>query len=271
MKCENDKKDLARWINNEMNETERAAFELHLAACPACRLELETDQQVWDRMGEMVTPEPSASLRPRFYAMLDTYKASEEPTRNAFADIRHMFRQFWSVQPGFRLAYSLVLVVAGLGLGYLINHTGTKDNKDRIASLSTQVNEMKEMMMLSLLENPSASERIRGVSYTSEIKQANPQVVDALLTTLNNDPNVNVRLMTLEALAPIAAKNPSVREGLVRSIVEQESPLVQSALADVMLKLQEKRSVQSFRKLLQQKDLNGQIRVKLEQTITELI
>lgn len=270
MKCENDKQQLSRWISNQMTETERAAFEVHLSQCAACRMELETDQQVWDLMGEITAPEPSASLRPRFYAMLDTYKESQSHANNPFADIRNMFRQFWSVQPAFRLVYSIVLVVAGLGAGYLINHKENKQDNQQIAALSGQVNEMKEMMMLSLLENPSASERIRGVSYTSEIKGSNQEVIDALLATLNGDPNVNVRLMTLEALTPLA-NNPVVRQGLVQSIVLQESPLMQSALADVMLKLQEKRAIPSFRKLLMQKDMNRQVKNKIEQTITELI
>ncbi|MCW3088407.1 MAG: repeat protein [Sediminibacterium sp.] len=271
MKCENDKQELARWINNEMTGTERAAFEIHLAQCTECQQEMESDQQVWDLMGEITTPVPSAAMRPKFYAMLDTYKESQEEWKNPFAGIATMFRQFWSVQPGFRVAYSLVLVVIGLGAGYLVTRQGGQDNRQQIAALSSQVHEMKEMMMLSLLENPSASERIRGVSYTSEIKGgANKQVLDALFTTLNNDPNVNVRLMTLEALSHLTA-NPAVREGLVQSIIEQDSPLLQSALADVMLKLQEKRSVQPFRKLLQQKDLNNTVRTKIEETITGLI
>ncbi len=274
MKCENDKRELTRWINNQMDAAERAAFETHLAQCAECRVELETDQQVWDMMGEITTPEPSASLRPRFYAMLDTYKESQQQWKSPFADIRDMFRQFWSVQPGFRLVYSVLLVIAGLALGYLLNHQTTGvNNKQEIAELSSQVSEMKEMMMLSLLENPSASERIRGVSYTSEIdgSGSNKEVVDALLATLNSDPNVNVRLMTLEALTTLAPKSPAVREGLVHSIMQQESPLVQSALADVMLKLQERRAVQSFRKLLLQKSLNNFVRSKIEQTITGLI
>jgi len=271
MKCDNDKRQLTRWINNQMSEAEREAFEMHLAECAECRMELETDQQVWDLMGEMTIPEPSASLRPRFYAMLDTYKESQEQWKSPFADIRNMFRQFWSVQPGFRLAYSVVLVMMGLGFGYLINRQATGESRTETAQLIKEVSQMKETMMLALLENPSASERIRGVSYTSEVKDSNREVVNALLTTLNSDPNVNVRLMTLEALTPLAIRNPIVREGLVQSIVQQESPLVQSALADVMLKLQEKRSVQSFRKLLQQKNLNGLIRDKINQTITGLI
>jgi len=67
------------------------------------------------------------------------------------------------------------------------------------------------------------------------------------------------------------ANEPAVREGLVQSIVQQESPLVQSALADVMLKLLERRSIPPFKKLLFQKDLNGQVRSKIEQTISRLI
>ena len=139
----------------------------------------------------------------------------------------------------------------------------------QLEALTAQVHEMREIMMISLLQNPSASERLRAVSYTSEIRKVNPDIAAALLATLNNDPNVNVRLTTLEALTHFA-RDPVVREGLIQSILQQDSPLVQAALADAMLKLQEKRAIQPFKKLLQQKDLNGMVRVKIEQTITRL-
>lgn len=269
MKC--DKQELWRWINNEMSETERAAFEIHLNQCAECRLELETDQQIWDLMGEIAVPGPSIHMRSRFQLMLDNYSDSRAARKNFLAGISNMFRQLWTVQPGFRAAYSVLLLVMGLGTGYLVSHNSGLENRRQISLLSAQMYEMKEMMMLSLLENPSASERIRGVSYTSEIKgSANKQVTEALFTTLNNDPNVNVRLMTLEALSHLA-NDPAVRTGLVKSIMEQDSPLLQSALADVMLKLQEKRSVSPFRKLLQQKNLNSTVRVKIEETLTGLI
>jgi hypothetical protein len=135
--------------------------------------------------------------------------------------------------------------------------------------LTAQVHEMRDLMMLSLLQNPSASERLRAVSYTSEITHVNPNIAGALLATLNNDPNVNVRLTTLEALTHFA-RDPVVREGLIQSILQQESPLVQAALADVMLRLQEKRAIPSFKKLLLQKDLNGMVRARIEETITRL-
>ena len=152
--------------------------------------------------------------------------------------------------------------------------TGATDGKvsgenKQLEELTVQMHEMRELMMMSLLQNPSASERMRAVSYTSEIHRVNPKIAAALLATLNNDPNVNVRLSTLEALTHFA-RDPIVREGLIESILQQDSPLVQAAMADVMLKLQEKRSIQPFKKLLQQKDLNGMVRSKIEETITRL-
>ena len=266
--CEHDKTLITAWLNQELSATEQSAFEQQLANCTECRQELETAQQVWKLMGGMPVPQVSADMPVRFQVMLEKYKDAEQAEGKPVTGFLEKIRQLWLVQPAMQFAYSMVLVVVGLGLGWLITRQGA-DRKE-IAALSSQVHEMKEMMMLSLLENPSASERIRGVSYTSEISSANKEVIDALFTTLNNDQNVNVRLVTLEALTQYASQ-PAVREGLVQSIVQQQSPLLQSALADVMLKLQEKRSVQSFRKLLQQKDLNEAVRNKIQQTITGLI
>lgn len=267
MKCDNEL--ITRYINNEMTDAERNAFEAHLTECAACSEELEASQQIWKLMGEMPAPKPSADMPVRFQSMLEEYKGSMIEKTNPFANLLEHLKQLWTLQPKMQFAYSIVLIVIGLGFGYLLNRQGIEGNKE-IASLSSQVHEMKEMMMLSLLENPSASERIKGVSFTSEVKSTNKEVVDALFSTLNNDPNVNVRLVTLEALTNLAS-DPAVREGLVQSIIQQDSPLVQSALADAMLKLQEKRSVQSFKKLLQQKGLDTTIRLKIEKTINRLI
>lgn len=273
MKCENDKEQITLWINNEMTEAERNAFEIHLAECAECRQELKAEQRIWNLMNDVSAPQASADMPVRFQAMLEEYKESIVEKRNPVTGFIEKLRQLWTLQPGMQLAYTIVLVVIGLGFGYLINRQNPDSayaNKQEVAGLTNDIRDMKKMMMLALLENPSASERIRGVSFTTQIKSANKEVIDALLYTLDNDENVNVRLVTLEALAQYSG-DASVREGLVQSIGKQDSPLLQSAMADMMLKLREKRSVESFKKLLQQKDLDNSIRGKIEQTITKLI
>ena len=270
MNCEKGKEWLAGWMDNQLTEAARAEMDAHLARCEECRRQLETNRQLWASMGEVPVPLPSDKMQVRFDAMLDTYK-QEESRRTP--GIIHYLRELFAVRPAFTWSYSLVLVVAGLGGGYLLSRparASAGSDREALSSLSTQVREMKEVVLLSLLENPSASERIRGVSYTSEITNVNRNVVSALLSTLNNDPNNNVRLITLEALTHYA-DDAVVREGLVQSILQQDSPLVQAALADVMLKLQEKKAVKPFKELLRQKDLNEMVRSKIQETLTRLI
>ncbi|MBD2751595.1 zf-HC2 domain-containing protein [Spirosoma validum] len=270
--CEQANERITDWLNNQLPETDRVALEAHLKACPACETEANSVRQLWQLMGNVPTPEPGETARVRFQAMLDTYKDTVTTEQESVVDnLLAKLRQLWAPKYAFRLAYSLVLLIIGVATGYWFQRSNTPAlaYQQQIDTLSTQVQEMRQMMMLSLLENPAASERLRAVSYTEEINQVDDKVVDALLTTLNNDANVNVRLVTLEALAKLA-DNPTVREGLVQSITRQESPLVQSALADVMVKLQEKRSIKPLRQLLRDDKLNHLVKGKIEQSIREL-
>ena len=139
-----------------------------------------------------------------------------------------------------------------------------------MAELSQQVVDLKEMMMLSLLEKESATERLKAVSLTSEMYSASQKVTNALLETLNNDENLNVRLAALEALKPYA-KESKVREALIRSIAVQESPLVQVALAETMAQMQVKSSVKELEKILKSDKTPADAKSRIKQSIDILI
>ena len=68
----------------------------------------------------------------------------------------------------------------------------------QIDALSQQVTELQEMMMLSMLEKGSATERLKAVGLTREMDEASKKVTNALIETLNHDENVNVRLAALD-------------------------------------------------------------------------
>ena len=89
-------------------------------------------------------------------------------------------------------------------------------------------------------------------------------------STLNNDENVNVRLSAVEALKKYTAI-PLVREGLIKSIIHQDSPLVQMELADLMVVLQEKKAVKSFEKLIDKEDVNSSAKEKMKESIESII
>jgi hypothetical protein len=306
MKCNYDKEQFFQLLTDGLDDNKTSELETHLATCPECQMEWEGTKKIWLLMEEVPAADPSDAVLTGFNAILKNYKEEQTAKNSPWLILVRKLKDLWTVQPALQMVYSITLLLVGLSLGYLFMRpptsaatavtgtmgtnggtgtmgtngatettgtTGAAPGKaatsEQIDSLSAQIREMKQSMALSLLENPSASERIRAVNYTNDLRSANKQVIDALLETLNNDPNVNVRLVTLEALVKFA-RQPVVRQGLVKSIANQESPLVQSAIADVMVKLQEKRSVKSLRELLQKKDLNVAIRNKIELSIRKL-
>lgn len=137
-------------------------------------------------------------------------------------------------------------------------------------ALHHQISELREMMMLSLLEKESATERLRAVNLSYEIEVASDKVTDALIETLQKDPNVNVRLSALEALKPYVYKD-SVRMKLVQSISMQESPVIQVALAEFMSAIQERSAVYELQKLVKSERTPGDVKRKIEEKIEIMI
>lgn len=272
MECKDCIGQFTSLLTDSLHQAQRSEIESHLEDCAACREEFEAVQKIWDLMGEMTHPVPSEAMHANFNSILSGFKKEQVVKKNPFVELIYKLNEFLYLQVQPRLVYSLLLVAIGLIGGYILHQPGqsaTSYNK-QIDSLSSQVSEMKQVMMFSLLQDPSASQRIRAVAYTEEISNVDLKIIGALFTTLNEDPNVNVRLATLEALAKLAGE-PKVREGLVRSIDLQESPLMQTAIADVMVKLQEKSSIQSLQKLLNKKNLNRMVKFNIEKSIQKLI
>jgi HEAT repeats/Putative zinc-finger len=272
MECKDYREQFPLLLTDALDENQRRELEKHLAVCAECREEFEATGKIWDLMGEIPQPEPSAAMRAGFSEMLADFKEEAKVIRKPSGEWVNKLRGYWSYQVQPRLAISLFLVAFGLIAGYILHQPGQSviSYNKQIDSLSSQVSEIKQVMLLSLLNDPSASQRIRAVSYSDEISNVNQKVIGALFTTLNEDPNVNVRLATLEALVKLAGE-PKVREGLVRSIDLQESPLMQSAIADAMVILQEKSSVPYLQKLLNKKDLNQMVKINIEKNIQKLI
>lgn len=202
------------------------------------------------------TPSPSSDLDDNFYQMLRTMKGKSK----GFSWSR--FFAWPEFAP--KLAFAAVMLIIGFLGGYLF-FPSPSSNKE-VAELKDEVLQMKEMMMLSLLEKESATERLKAVSLTSEMTSVSDKVTNALLQTLNNDENINVRLEALEALKPFV-RDSRIRSELVRSIGKQESPLVQVALAELMVQLQEKSSVKELKKILENENTPRDVKKQIEESI----
>jgi HEAT repeat protein len=114
---------------------------------------------------------------------------------------------------------------------------------------------------LSLMQQQSASDRLKGVSWTGQLDRPSGEVVAALLDALMHDPNVNVRLATIDALERFASRE-DVRRAAIEAVDRQMSPLVQIALIDFLVKTNERQSAPTLRRLAEDPQVNGAVRAR---------
>lgn len=228
-------------------------------------LDVKEMEQLYKGLGKLPDSEPSEQLRNNFYAMLDAEKERQASPNTDW--IIQSLRKLFTVKRMQILGAAMALFLVGMLAGNLL--TPFRDYRHEMNQLSNQVSQMREVMMLNLLDAKSPSERLKAVNISTDIRSADDRIIAALLKTLNNDPNVNVRLASIEALVR-HANNPKARQGLVEAISRQQSPQIQVALADAMVALQEKRSIDDLQKLLRQKQLDSNVRDKLQHTIAAL-
>lgn len=205
-------------------------------------------------------PTPSSSLDDRFYTML------KEAKREARASSTPKEIFMWPQM--MRIAAAVLLLISGIGIGHYFFPKTSENNQ--VEHLTQEISDLKEMMMLSLLEKDEATERLKAVSLAHDMNTASSTVTDALVTTLNNDSNVNVRLAALEALKPYVHDS-KIREQLIRSIAKQESPLVLVSLAELMAAIQEKKSVSELEKIIKDNKTPEEVKQKIKETIDVMI
>ena len=169
-----------------------------------------------------------------------------------------------------QLAFGILLLVIGLGAGYYFAPLMGRDQPTQISVNGNETAEVRQKLVLTLLDQPSANQRLQGVGEANKFENADDIVIKALLQTLNHDSNVNVRLAAVESLTNYV-DNPLVRQGLVKSIPNQESPILQITLANLMVALQEKASIEPFKQLLKQKELDTTVKKRIEKSIESII
>jgi HEAT repeat protein len=178
-------------------------------------------------------------MRARFDAMLDGYQGGLHARRANPGAAR--FRTW-----GLQFAAAAAVLVFGVAIGQQMTRTPVAD--PQLASLREELRDMRHMVTLSLLQQQSASARLKGVSFINQIDQPDSEVTLALLDALMHDPNVNVRLATIDALKRLSTRE-TVRRGAIEALSRQTSPLVQIALIDFVVEQSGREAAETLRQL----------------------
>lgn len=181
------------------------------------------EQQLWRDLEGLPQEAPSQRLRRRFYDELE------------HADRRMDRRRRWlSLFSAPGLAAALGCVVVGVMIGLLLRTSRAPEHSE-LAQLQQQVAILNRNLVLDRLENDSASKRLLGVIEAGDLAGHDPEVMRALLERAVDDRVHSVRTAAIDAIGPRLG-TPAVGDELMASLENAESPLVQLALADMVLR-----------------------------------
>lgn len=266
MRCDEVVAAIPDYLTGELDAAARAGVQGHMAECAPCRSEIEGLSETWTRLRVLEEARPSPALRAGFYAMLEAYPRDEEGTR--LTGVTRPWGQArwraWVLRP----AAAALILSLGFGLGRWsmsgrIVPGGTEMERAGAATAGPQT-------PLALIRQPSAVERLRGVTLAAQVDRPDEALVNALLDTVDNDPNVNVRLSAVESLF-LFTRHPRIRERLTRSLARQTSPVVQIAIIDLLVASREKRAAEALAQLIKDRQIRPEVREHAESGMKRLL
>ena len=229
---------LIDYIDGKLNEADKAIVERELVQNKEAYQTYEQLREVMNAMEKSERLEPRARLKASFDNLLQEEIAKLNKSKTISLSQPVMYR----------MAAGVVLVMVGIGMGYWINKNQLRENE--MLALKREVQATKQMMLVMMDNQQSASQRIQGVNVARKIDRADDEVVRALSKMMNEDPNTNVRLAALDALSKFH-EEPLVRKELIQALGKQKDPVVQIALIQLMVRMKEKRAAKDLERIIE--------------------
>jgi hypothetical protein len=280
MDCKEVQAMMIDYLDRAVGAEGAAAMRAHLLGCELCRKEGEEMRELLLAMADQELRQPGPGLRENFQVMLQS-----ELNMETADDLLRRTRDGKHEQVGARkgigwmVAAACVLLAGGFWLGTIVSgrkgtdtaaSTGTAAGMtQQLSSMQKEIKGMKEVLMFSLIDDESASQRIKAVSYAEEMSNPDQRVIQALVGTLNHDKNINVRLAALYSLATFA-DNRSVRDSLVTSLPKQTEPLIQVMLINLLAERKDNRAIGPIRDIISNKNTLPAVKYAAQKSLKTL-
>ena len=270
MNCKEIQTKLIDWLDGSLDAATAAAVGEHVASCDECSREAKELKELLVAMDHSPMEAPPPVLRESFDTMLQS-ELNMLTTANIIQEFPAEGQGSLSDkngrggQPGktirlpfsapiWRVAAALILLGGGIGIGTALKSRPVPETStnETLAALRQEVKEMKEEVMLNMIDDESASQRIKAVSYSEQMASPDQQVIDVLVNTLNRDKNVNVRLAALYSLQRFSDRR-AVRDSLVNSLRMQKEPIIQVVLINLLAEKRDTRAIKPIQDIMTDK------------------
>ena len=239
----------------------------HLKQCERCRHDLMRSGSVWTLLARIPEETPDwSSMRIRFAKTLEEYRPAigqKTPRRPWLDELAPLWRS---------PAFTVAMIVAALVIGVLVGRQspgGGDVPGHELNAMRKELRDVREMLTLSLMQQTLASDRIKGASWAARTENPKADVVATLLDVLLHDSNVNVRLACLRALERVN-EDPSVRQGVVKALTAEQSPLVSIELIDFIVESNYKMAIDTLREVSVDSRREAAVRARAAQALNRM-
>lgn len=227
---------MIEFVDGTLSDSDRALIEQEIATnSEAVKLHEQT-KAILQIMDNASAAEPSAKLKANFEKALQTEQQKGAKVVS------------FGMPQLYRIAAGILLVITVGIAAYWINKGIEQEQK--LAKIEEEMQRTKTLMLAMMQNQGSAGQRLQGVSVSLNMKveQADDEIVNVLVHTLETDGNTNVRLASLEALARFH-EQPHVRAELVKALGKQTDPVVQIALIRLLVEIKAKDSLKELERI----------------------
>lgn len=253
MKCEDVKIHIPELIDGKLDETIRLKISSHINSCDSCSetyTEMEAFLKFTDSFGEI---EPPKGMKDEFLMMAEMQGFGTKT--------RHLIIPDWA-----KAAAMIIVVLSVFAAGYFTASNNTENNQ-----LLAEVQTLKQQVVLAGLQDYSGPQKIEAVYSISQNEKTSNDVVSALISTLNSDKNINVRLAALSVLSEMVSTNETVKMELINSLLLQENPLVQISLIQALTESGIKEAKKNIELITNKKDIDPNVKDYAQNMIKTII
>jgi hypothetical protein len=262
MNCKYIAHNIIDFIDNNLDKKTCQKIENHITTCQNCS-ELQTRfQTLFNAINTNIEEVSDAALKADFEAML-----AEEKMKIQILKIPSIAKskKLWKIP--LQVAATLTLMLTCYFYGR--NEKNNSHYKEMVF-VKKEKSQMQTIATLSLIENESASKRLQAVNYAKALIHPDSDILNVLITKMNNDKHVNVRLAAANALSKFTANN-KVRLALIKTLEIEKNANMQIELIQILVDIEDRRAIPIMKKLLKKTDTPAYIKEQINLELKQLI
>lgn len=194
----------------------------------------DESKRAWQGLAHLSHLDPSATLRQRVLNDLHSHTVRKRP----------WWASILPAEPPQWLGLTAA-VLAGLIIGHLIP-AGDIDLDWRMAQMERQLDAVNEQLLMSRLNATAPGDRLAAVLQAAMLERRDPAIAAALVQRASIDTVPSVRSAAIEALGN-EINQEQIATQLLAVLSENDSPIVQMAIVDLILRRGNEALLESLR------------------------